>query len=125
MSNENDAHSLENNEGEDDLVELANKMKLRPSLTGQNSNMNKEFQHSEIYTKPVLTNKVNQENQRKQSKVDDEDDEQDEIGTEIGSEDENEEEEEEQEEDEEEGDDNNSICSGISNETEKMDLLMI
>ena len=135
MSNDNDVLNIEGNEvdlDQDDLAELANKMKLRPSLTSTNTtNMNKELQHSEIYTKPVL-NRLNQEKQSDQSKIDDkeeDDDTNNNCNSDTESEDDDDEEEEEEEEDgggEEDGenDDNNSIRSGISNETEKMDMLM-
>ena len=130
MSNENEVLNLENNEAEDDLAELANKMKLRPSLTSP-STMNKELQHSEIYTKPVL-NRVNVEKQINQGKNNDEEEEEEEdeednngdgSNSNSGSSTEGEEE-EEGEDDDDNNEDNNSIRSGISNETEKMDMLM-
>ena len=132
MSNDNDVLNIEGNEvdlDQDDLAELANKMKLRPSLTSTNTtNMNKELQHSEIYTKPVL-NRLNQEKQTNQSKIDDKEEDDDtntNCNSDTESEDDDEEEEEEDGGGEEDGenDDNNSVRSGISNETEKMDMLM-
>ena len=132
MSNDNDVLNIEGNEvdlDQDDLAELANKMKLRPSLTSTNTtNINKELQHSEIYTKPVL-NRLNQEKQTNQSKIDDKEEDDDtntNCNSDTESEDDDEEEEEEDGGGEEDGenDDNNSIRSGISNETEKMDMLM-
>ena len=129
MSNENEVLNLENNEAEDDLAELANKMKLRPSLTSP-STMNKELQHSEIYTKPVL-NRVNVEKQINQGKNNDEEEEEEEDeednngdGSNSNSGSSTEGEEEEGEDDDDNNEDNNSIRSGISNETEKMDMLM-
>lgn len=128
MSNENEDLNLENNEVEDDLAELANKMKLRPSLTSP-STMNKELRHSEIYTKPVL-NRVNLEKQINQDKNNDEeeeeeDDDDDNNGdSNSGSSTGGEEEDGEGEDDDDNNEDNNSIRSGISNETEKMDMLM-
>ena len=133
MSNDNDVLNIEGNEvdlDQDDLAELANKMKLRPSLTSTNTtNMNKELQHSEIYTKPVL-NRLNQEKQTNQSKIDDKE-EDDDTNTNCNSDTESEDDDEEEEEEEDgggeedgENDDNNSVRSGISNETEKMDMLM-
>ena len=134
MSNDNDVLNIEGNEvdlDQDDLAELANKMKLRPSLTSTNTtNINKELQHSEIYTKPVL-NRLNQEKQTNQSKIDDkeeDDDTNNNCNSDTESEDDDDEEEEEEEdgggEEDGENDDNNSVRSGISNETEKMDMLM-
>ena len=133
MSNDNDVLNIEGNEvdlDQDDLAELANKMKLRPSLTSTNTtNINKELQHSEIYTKPVL-NRLNQEKQTNQSKIDDkeeDDDTNNNCNSDTESEDDDEEEEEEEDgggEEDGENDDNNSVRSGISNETEKMDMLM-
>ena len=128
MSNENEVLNLENNEAEDDLAELANKMKLRPSLTSP-STMNKELQHSEIYTKPVL-NRVNVEKQINQGKNNDEEEEEEDEednngdGSNSNSGSSTEGEEEEGEDDDDNNEDNNSIHSGISNETEKMDMLM-